>query len=341
MRKMILITAILCMVATGALAGKLPAKKATKPAANYDGKSYLMEGFESVVPPAGWTLTSTNTASTWGQGTSGLEGIHEAHIAYDGSVPQDETLSVVHAVDAGENLFFWTMGSQYWATSADFTVLVDGVVVYDFLNDTNYPGAFTWFPVEIDMSAYAGTTVTVDFNYAGLDGADQHFDAVVFGAEGWTPPPPPDVDFCGDLLDVTGVGMFYGDTCDGMNLVESLECGAYGEAGLEDYYEIMVPAGGSFTASVTNTADGALWVLGECSAPGGAFTCLGYADDTLAGDTEVVSYTNASSSDEVVYLVIDSYGADSCGTYEMLFEGTGGAVATDKVSMGAVKAMYR
>ena len=112
------------------------------------------------------------------------------------------------------------------------------------------------------------------------------------------------------------------------------------EAGVEDYYEIEMPAGSSFTATVTNTADGALWVVGECEAVGGAFTCLGYADDTFTGDPEVVSYTNTSGSAMTVYLVVDSY-SSSCGTYDMVFDSTGGAVANENMSMGSVKALFR
>ncbi len=343
MRKAIAIIALISLVATGALAAKLPAemaKSTNQKALGHADKGYLFEGFEGAFPPAGWTLSSTN-AMTWEPGTSGVEGTVEAHVTYDSAAEQDEILSVDYDVEAGDDLFFWTMGNQYWASSANFTVTVNGDVVYDLLNDTTfYTSAFSWYPVEIDLAAYEGMNVTVQFRYAGIDGADQHFDAVVFGTEGWAPPAPEDVEFCDMLIEAQGSGTFTGDTCDGVNLIESLECGNYTESGLEAYYEVFMPAGATFTATVTNTADGALWVLADCVGPEGVFECLGYADDTVSGQPEVVTYTNEGSEDMVVYLVIDSY-SDSCGEYTMEFVSDGGAVATEEVSMDGLKALYR
>lgn len=340
MRKMLMIVAALALIA-GVVSAKEPARQASKDAGmHYDFGRYLFEGFEAAVPPAGWGAVVNTPTNTWQQGTSPYEGNFEARIPWTATYVQNEALTVSYTVQAGDHLFFYTMGSQYWATNANFTVLVDGNLEYDFLTDPNYPGSFTYFLVDIDLAAYVGMTVTVEFVYAGTDGADHHFDAVVFGDTAWTPPPPPDVDFCGMVEDASGTGLFFGDTCDGMNLVEALGCEAYGEAGLEDYYEIEIAAGGTFTATVTNTADGALWVLGECIAPNGAFTCLAYADATFTGDAEVVTYTNTSGSAQTVYLVVDSWGAGSCGTYEMDFQGTG-AVANEYQSFGQIKSTWR
>jgi len=341
MRKVLLFTALICLVATGAMADKLPAKKGGQPLATPMTKAFF-EGFEGAFPPAGWTQTVTVPSNTWVQdGLNFAEGAYSAYIPWTAAAVQDERLAFDYLVEAGDYLMFWASGSQYWATNGNLTVTVNGDLVYDLLNDfTFYPGAFTWYQVAIDLAAYEGMTVTVEFVYAGTDGADQYIDAVDI-SEFTPPPPPPDVSFCDFLIDATGTGTFYGDTCDGVNLIESLGCEAYTEAGLEDYYEVRVPAGGSFTATVTNTADGALWVLGECLGIEGVFNCLGYADATLSGDPEVVSFTNTGASSMYVYLVVDSWGTGSCGTYELVFEGTGGAVATDDVSIDAVKALYR
>ena len=343
MRRILLITGLICLVASGAMAAKVPAemaKTASSATVGYAGKGYLFEGFEGAFPPAGWKQDTTG-AFTWGTIGSAIEGNYSAHVQYDDATPQDETLSVDYTVEAGDDLFFWSLGNQYWAANANFTVSVNGDVVYDLLNDTTFFGeAFVWYPVQIDLAAYEGMNVTVEFNYAGLDGADQHIDAVTFGIEGWVPPAPDDVDFCDMLIDATGTGTYTGSTCDGVNLIESLDCGDFAESGLEDYYEVYVPAGGSFTASVTNEADGALWVVAECLGVEGVFNCLAYADNTLSGSAEEISYTNSGSEAEYVYLVIDSYDG-SCGAYTMEFQGAGGAVATDEISIDAVKAMYR
>jgi hypothetical protein len=148
---------------------------------------------------------------------------------------------------------------------------------------------------------------------------------------------PEPVDFCATVEDVFG-SYFTGTTCNGANNISSLGCNTYTENGLEYYYEIFMPAGSSFTADVTNTADGALWVVDACAEP---FNCLAYADDTFTGETEVISYTNATANDVYVYLVVDSWGTDTCGDYVMNFASTGGAVAVENATFGAVKSLYK
>jgi len=101
-----------------------------------------------------------------------------------------------------------------------------------------------------------------------------------------------------------------------------------------------VPVGGSFTATVINEADGALWLMADCLGIEGVFECLAFADDTIGSDPEVITYANDGNEDMVVYLVVDSYG-DSCGAYTMEFVSTGGAIATEEISIDSIKAMYR
>jgi hypothetical protein len=155
-----------------------------------------------------------------------------------------------------------------------------------------------------------------------------------------TPYVAPPSDFCELAEDIEEghAGMYYGDTCDGLNMVEAVgACYVYTEAGLEDYYAIVVPAGCLFTAEVLNTADGALWVLDGCDAATAA--CLAYADATLGGEVEIISYTNDTGVEALVWLVIDSWGSGSCGTYDMNFI-TDCAVANEDMSFGDVKALY-
>lgn len=143
---------------------------------------------------------------------------------------------------------------------------------------------------------------------------------------------------CELIQDVTGGTLFTGDTCDGYNNIQTNACGTYSEAGLEHYYEIKVPAGCMFTANVTyDTADGALWVLDTCE-PG--YACLGYADDTLDGEMESVTYSNDTGAEQSVILVLDSWGTGACGTYTFEFQ-SDCAVATEVESFGAVKSMFR
>jgi len=140
----------------------------------------------------------------------------------------------------------------------------------------------------------------------------------------------------GDIL----IGTFdlNGTTCGSPNSLETLPCGDFPEAGSDNWYEFVLLPDAAIDASITNEADGALWIVDACSEP---LNCLAYGDATLSGGVETVSYINDTGARQVVYLVVDSYGADSCGA----FSGTvtlnpPGVVSDDAASWGAVKARY-
>jgi hypothetical protein len=252
--------------------------------------------------------------------------------------------------------------------SGDNTGLPDNVSTYgcSSWSETGGEVVYHLYLAEPTMFAASITPSGCDLDLAVLDGCDESLNCLIvvdsgvetvspvsgdiyFVVDGYngagcpftfdiaTVTPPPPASFCEMVEDVTGTE-FSGSTCAGTNMIESMACGTYSEAGLEYYYEIMMPAGSSFTADVTNTADGALWLVDACADP---MNCLAYADDTYTGGTESISYTNASGSDMMVYLVIDSWGADTCGDYTMSFTASGGAVAEEGVSFGAAKAMFR
>ncbi len=240
-----------------------------------------------------------------------------------------------------------TYGCSFWDESG-------GEVVYHifFSEPTMFTANITPDGCDLDMAVLdqcdedLGCLIVVDtgvvttapisgdiyFVIDGYNGAECSF---TFDINSVVAPEP--VNFCDALDDVFG-GYFEGDTCTGENNISSEACGVYTEDGLEYYYEIFMPAGSSFTADVTNTADGAIWVFDACAAP---YNCLAYADATFTGGTEVVSYSNVTPNDMWVYLVVDSYGAGSCGTYVMNFAASGGAVANEEVTFGSMKATFR
>ncbi len=336
----VLALVVLALAAPVAQAAKLPSKEA--PGAQQpwtSAKMAVLEGFEGAFPPVGWTLSTTDAAHTWIRDTQApYSGQAAARVTWQAAMVQDERLSFTWPVAVGEDLFFATQGSVPWSAYADFTVEVNGVEVYSF-HAQNGGTSWLWEYVQVDLAAYEGTSPEFTFRYAGQDGADHYFDAVRIGT--YSPPPPPDpVDFCGAVYQGTGTH-FERSTCDGANIVSQLACGDYTENGLEHYYEIEVPAGCFFTANVRYaTGDGALWLLDSCQAPGGAFGCLEYSDATLAGGIETIAYTNATSSPQVVYLVVDSWGTNACGEYVFDFL-SDCAVATENESFGSVKAMFR
>ena len=340
MRRMLMFVIVATLVVGGVANAKLPAKQATRSTASVDFAS-LTEGFENEFPPTGWGAGVTNAGYTWYKdGEAFYEGSFAARVAWQSGSPQDETLSLDYTVGPGESLSFWTMGSVYWAASAaNFTVEIDGLTVYDF--GAQGTDNWVWEEVVIDLAPYEGTTVNVTFRYAGDDGADHHLDAVNLGVY-TPPPPPPPTDFCAAAVTLSGnAGDLSGDTCGSTNQIQVLGCETYLEAGLEHYYVYELCGGGTFTADVTSSADGALWIVGECYAEPGELTCLAYADDMVSGEPETISYVNAGTEPMMIYLVVDSWGADSCGAYTGTFGVLDCEVANEDIGFGALKAQYR
>jgi hypothetical protein len=341
MRRLLLFIILATFIVGGVASAKIPAKQAPRSTSSVDFGRSLTEGFEGDFPPAGWGAGVTNAGYTWFKdGESFYEGAYAAKVAWQDATPQDETLSLDYEVQAGESLSFWTMGSVYWAASAaNFTVEIDGLTVYDFGAEGS--DNFIWEEVVVDLAPYVGTTVNVTFRYAGVNGADHHLDAVNLGVY-TPPPPPPPVDFCSvaaALNDV--VGVMAGNTCGSTNQIQALGCETYPEAGLESYYSYELCAGGTFSATVTSNVDGALWIVGECYAEPGELTCLAYADETISGEPETISYVNSGAEAVMLYLVVDSWGADSCGAYVGEYAVEGCDVANENMGFGDLKAQYR
>jgi len=328
-------------VVGGVATAKIPAKQATKSYTSVDFDLSLSEGFEGVFPPAGWGAGVTNASYTWFKDSEAFyEGSYAARVVWQTGSPQDETLSVDYLVGDGESLSFWTMGSVYWAANAaNFTVEIDGLKVYDF--GAEGTENWVWEEVVISLAPYVGSTINVTFRYTGDDGADQHLDAVNFGVY-TPPPPPPPTDFCSLATSLAGnAGGLSGNTCGSVNQIQELGCETYPEAGLERYYAYELCSGGTFTATVISSADGALWLVGECYAEPGQLTCLAYADATTSGQLETITYTNDGAEAATIYLVVDSWGADSCGDYAGDFTVDGCDVANEDMDFGTLKAQFR
>ena len=194
----------------------------------------------------------------------------------------------------------------------------------------------------------AGCIDVVDANYTTPEPVSGDVYFVVDGYDEWgcpftltltEIPLPPPVTFCGLAEVVTETGVFYGYTCtSGENLVSTGACAPNGAQGLEAYYSIVLPAGGNIAATLLHVADGVLWLLGACTEP---YACLAFADDGIGGDPEVITYTNTTAGDLQVYLVVDSYHPESCGSYDLDITLTPGGVPVKPTSFGEVKWLYR
>ena len=300
-----------------------------------------VEGFEGAFPPAGWLQTITNPAYTWVQDfATPFEGAAAAYVPWQAGIPQDEALSFVYTINSAANedhLIFATEGSMYWAANANFTVEVDGVEVYNFLNEFT-AGNWIWDLVDVDLSAYDGQTVTIAFIYAGDDGADHYFDAVAIDEGAPPPPPPPANDLCENAIDLREQGLtdFVVDLCLAANDYSALSggCTGYTSTGKDLVYKIFLGLGETITASMQGTHDAALWLVTDCA--DAANTCVVGADATVSEGYETITYVAPAAG--WFYMIVDGYGTDSCSLTTVSIDAP---VSNEDASWSDVKSMYR
>lgn len=304
------------------------------------------EGFEGAYPPAGWTADTTNTGDptfTWWQDCAPYgtppEGNCVADIRYDPAlVPQDELLTFDHAVTASEcYLHFHTMGSTDWSMYACLKVEVNGVQVYDYNTDPN-AATWVWIPVQIDLSGYTGTTVTIGFRYIGADGAQQCLDAVVVNDEWISPPEPPENDVCDRALPLPcGNVNISGSTALGMNDYDptSAGCTTWQAAGADVVYVITVCGPTNFDLTYTCAFDNSFYFITDCGDPLGSCV-IGMDDDYTYYIEHMVGTLPGAGT---YYLIIDAY---SSGEGDFTLTGTiDCATATESSSWGKVKQQFR
>jgi hypothetical protein len=338
----LVILTILCLAAAAIAADKVPPRtNGGHPGFRTEAVRAYLEGFEGAFPPAGWTQTITNPTYTWIQDfVTPYEGAAAAYIPWQAGVPQNEVLSFSHLIDSAadeDHLIFATQGSMYWATNANLTVEVNGLEVYNFLNEFT-AGNWVWDLVDVDLSAYDGQTVAIDFIYAGDDGADHYIDAVALDEGAPPPPPPPANDLCENAIDLQeqGLNMFDVDLCLAANDYSALSggCTGYSSAGKDVVYKIYLAVGETFSASMQGTHDAALWLVTGCADP--TNNCVVGADETVSEGFETITYVAAAAG--WYYMIVDGYGTDSCSLTTVTVTAP---VGNQNASWSDVKTMYR
>jgi len=194
----------ICLLLAGAAVGQAEKERSNPfhhgPQPADPTRSYF-EGFESAVPPAGWTLTSTAghtqaLYTTWYQESyDPFENYYYADCQYDSAYlsPQDEWLKFSATITAPDNhLNFAAYASYYWMVTPyanyDLQVTVNGTMLWSMQADPTWNLSWTYYIFDVDLTAYEGQTVEIGFGYIGYDGAEAGLDAVGLNS-GYTPPP--------------------------------------------------------------------------------------------------------------------------------------------------------
>ncbi len=351
--RMILLALLLTCIATTAMAGVKEADR-TAPFKQIVNPSQrdLFEGFEGAFPPAGWTLTSINGHSapeTFYQGDTSngtpIEGDHNMVCEWDPDlVDQDNTMEFDYAIAAGEDhLNFFISGSVTWMANYDLAVEIDGTQMYSW--QATYAGP-DWEDefVNIDLSAYIGTTVNVTFRYTGNDGAAIYIDAMMIDdGTGWAPPPPPPAplnDTCEGAVDndffiMPGAFSYSGDNTLAASdyPMASGSCTGYSVSGMDLVWAICMDAGDVLDVTMSSGFDASFYLISDCADPFGS--CLIGADDP-----ETFVYT---ATDEGMYYLVCSAYSSGLGAFTIdgTFQGDGCVVATEDKSWDGLKSLYR
>jgi PKD repeat protein len=157
----------------------------------------LGEGFEDgIMPPAGgWSVTNTHSVRNWTI-TSNPDFVHSGTYAgwvnYDTPEASDEWLLTPILDLTGIttlNLDFWAISDTDWCPSggagANMLLHVTDAggtpiaTVWDMCGDEDWAGDFEYRFVSLGLSAYAGQTIRLAWQYVGIDGQSFGLDDVL------------------------------------------------------------------------------------------------------------------------------------------------------------------
>lgn len=159
-------------------------------------------------------------------------------------------------------------------------------------------------------------------------------------------PTPPSNDTCLgaiklDCKDFTVAGTTAGAFNDYTpTLTPPTGCTGFTANGADVVYLVTLPDGGSIDLVYTSSADASVYLVNDCVSPSDA-ACVAGADLTFAGEPETLSYVNTSGSAQTLYLILDSFGTGSFGTYTLTGRLSCPPVPVQATTWGSIKAIYK
>jgi hypothetical protein len=119
-------------------------------------------------------------------------------------------------------------------------------------------------------------------------------------------------------------------------------CATYLEWGGEQWFAVSLSDSAELSAAISeHFFDAALWLFDGCE-PGSA--CVAFADEAGAQGTETLEYRNLTGAAHTYYLAVDAFReieSASAGAYLLTVTCEGQLVASERSTLGGVKAMFR
>ncbi len=150
-------------------------------------------------------------------------------------------------------------------------------------------------------------------------------------------------DTCDGASPLMGAFDMFTDTCDDANDYELLAgnaCTGYSSAGLDETYEVCLPAGASIDLEFEELDhDGSIYLVSDCADVVGS--CVAGDDCFPDPCSDFISYTNLGVTPVTLYLIVDGFGAGTCGMGHLF----GSApmcniTAVGEKTWGEIKAIY-
>lgn len=288
----------------------------------------LEEGFETSVPPAGWTLNQFNVAETWYQDPGVIsppsEGLASAICEYDPALnfqlEQLNSSAVNLSSLVNPALSFDWLSSYYWGVDPnnnyDINVYIstNGGSSWTLLWNEDTEGVFTsfqWYTEVIDLAAYSAATAALfRFEYFGADGAQANLDGIsVCGIVPGAPCTTAATTY-GDLNTAGGAPCFDGVQC----LTTDPAFAGIGVYGSEAYLLDNVEAGFDYVFDMCSGTGAGSWIP--------EITILA-ADGTTIDADNMASASSGQSHGQQCSL---AWTASQSGTYTILINEMGTAI---------------